>query len=235
MALPNMRPGLTSREFLRIAGGYQAPALGKSPAGGLDVDNAGNMATDGDLTIDGAGSFGGDLAVTGDLSIAGSLRTSPDGVDKTWSHYVGAQEISPITAGAVTNHVFQSNRVVVPLIPFDASVIESACFTIGLPEDYDGSELKVAFYWTATGGTSGTVAWAANNSIFVDDESLAEIVGGPIATDTFIAINDLHLIETTFTPGGIDPGLLTMFVRRLATSDTFDADAQLIGVRVTYA
>ena len=235
MALPNMRAGLTSREFLRIAGGYQAPALGKSPAGGLDVDNAGNIATDGDLTIDGAGSFGGDLAVTGDLNIAGSLRTSPDGVDKTWSHYVGAQEISPITAGAVTNHTFQSNRVVVPLMPFDASTIESACFTIGLPEDYDGSALKLTFYWTALAGTSGTVMWAANRSIFVDDETLVQDVGGATATDTFIAVNDLHIIEATDTPGDVTPGLLTFFVRRLAGSDTFDADAQLIGMRVTYA
>lgn len=229
MALPNMRPGLTSREFLRIAGGYQAPALGTSPAGGLDVDNAGNIATDGDLTIDGAGSFGGDL------SIAGSLRTTGAGVDKTWSQYVGAQEMSVITAGAVTNHTFQTNRVVVPLIAFDASAIESACFTIGLPEDYDGSALKLTWYWTALAGTSGTVIWAANRSIFVDDETLAQDPGGATATDTFIATNDLHIIDVTDTPGGTTSGLLTMFVRRLATSDTFDADAQLIGVRVTYA
>ena len=48
MALPTMRSGLVSREFLRVAGGYGAPSLGTSPAGGLDIDNAGNFATDGD-------------------------------------------------------------------------------------------------------------------------------------------------------------------------------------------
>lgn len=50
LALPTMRAGITGREFLRIAGGFGAPALGTSPAGGLDVDNAGNLATDGDVT-----------------------------------------------------------------------------------------------------------------------------------------------------------------------------------------
>lgn len=50
MALPTMRAGITGREFVRVAGGYGAAALGSSPAGGLDIDNAGNLATDGDIT-----------------------------------------------------------------------------------------------------------------------------------------------------------------------------------------
>lgn len=50
MALPTMRAGITGREFVRVAGGFGAPALGTSPAGGLDIDNAGNLATDGDIT-----------------------------------------------------------------------------------------------------------------------------------------------------------------------------------------
>lgn len=50
MTLPTMRSGIVSREFLRIAGGYGSAALGTSPVGGLDIDNAGHLATDGDLT-----------------------------------------------------------------------------------------------------------------------------------------------------------------------------------------
>jgi hypothetical protein len=53
-----MRSGLVSREFLRIAGGYGAASLGTSPAGGLDIDNAGNFATDGDVSIKGVLSAG---------------------------------------------------------------------------------------------------------------------------------------------------------------------------------
>lgn len=58
MTLPNMREGLVSREFLRIAGGYGVAAVGTSPAGGVDIDNAGNLATDGDVTIKGIISAG---------------------------------------------------------------------------------------------------------------------------------------------------------------------------------
>lgn len=51
MPLPTLPADWFSREFLRIGGGYNAPATGTSPAGGLDIDNAGNLATNGGLTI----------------------------------------------------------------------------------------------------------------------------------------------------------------------------------------
>lgn len=66
MALPNMRAGIISREFLRIAGGLASPAVGTSPAGGLDIDNAGNVATDGDITVLGTVDVDGALAVDTD-------------------------------------------------------------------------------------------------------------------------------------------------------------------------
>jgi len=50
-----MRAGITGREYVRVAGGFGAPALGTSPAGGLDIDNAGNLATDGDVTANSVG------------------------------------------------------------------------------------------------------------------------------------------------------------------------------------
>lgn len=50
MTLPNMRSGIGSREFLRIAGGHGTAASGTSPAGGLDIDDSGHLATDGDVT-----------------------------------------------------------------------------------------------------------------------------------------------------------------------------------------
>lgn len=70
MALPSMRAGLTGREFLRIAGGYGVDAVGQSPAGGLDIDNAGNLATDGDITVKGVLDAQGGVANTaGDLTL----------------------------------------------------------------------------------------------------------------------------------------------------------------------
>ncbi len=53
MSLPSMSSNSTSREFLRIGGGYGVAQVGTSPAGGLDIDHAGHLATDGDVTIKG--------------------------------------------------------------------------------------------------------------------------------------------------------------------------------------
>jgi len=223
MALPDMPPGAISREFLRVGGGYGADAAGVSPAGGLDVDRAGNAAMDGDLTVG------------GDIEVGGALHLGPDGVDRTWSHYIGAQEMAPITAGPLANQVFQPNRVVVPVLSFDPVTDESACFTVALPEDYDGGPLRLAFYWTATAGTAGDVTWAVNRGLFLEDVSLAQDVGGPAVSDPFVAPNGLHIAEVSDTPGLFTSGLLTLFLRRLAGVDTFDAEALLIGVRIRYA
>ena len=71
MSLPSIPSGEVSRDYLRIAGGYGASAMGQSPAGGLDIDNAGHLATDGDVTVDGViDAKGGNLVnSTGNLTL----------------------------------------------------------------------------------------------------------------------------------------------------------------------
>ncbi len=80
MTQPNMPSNLTSREYLRIGGGYGVPETGESPAGGLDIDNAGNLATDGDMTIDGALDLkGGEITnTTGDLALNADTTANGD-------------------------------------------------------------------------------------------------------------------------------------------------------------
>lgn len=53
MTEPSMPSAVCARESLRVGGGFGAAAAGASPAGGLDVDDAGNLATDGDVTVAG--------------------------------------------------------------------------------------------------------------------------------------------------------------------------------------
>lgn len=53
MPEPTMPSTFAGQEYLRVGSGYGAPLAGVSLAGGLDVDNTGNLATDGSMTLDG--------------------------------------------------------------------------------------------------------------------------------------------------------------------------------------
>lgn len=225
MALPTMRPGLTSREFLRIAGGYNSAALGTSPAGGLDIDNAGNVAADGDLTVD------------GDVTVGGVLALGPTGIDKTWSRYFGAGTVVPAGASAVTVVTFQAGDVRLPVMDFAQGVEQGASLSVGLPANYDGSALKFTIFWTATAGTSGNVKWNILVRVFGNDESLAQVTtAGGSLSDAFLAQNDLHSISGDYTPAGATSGsFMSVHLRRLGQQDTFDADARFLGLRIAYA
>lgn len=282
MTLPTMRSGTVSREFLRIAGGYGAPAAGASPAGGLDVDNAGHLATDGDVTVKGviaagstpqaitnaAGEMDGariqsgtvdttqladdavdatkldetddytinGLTVSGNVTVDGDFKMDTNGTNKTWSQYFGAAHVYNMGTGALTLVTFQGGDIYAPVLDFDKDGSEGVCLNVGLPEDYDGSALKFTIYWTATAGTSGTVAWNIVMRVFDHDEPLAQVSTGFHVADTFIAQNDVHRHEVTYTPDGAAAGdLLTLYLRRIGGSDTFDADARFIGIRISYA
>lgn len=82
MNVPSMGSDEISREFLRIAGGYGSAATGNSPAGGLDIDNAGHVATDGDVTVGGEMAVGSDLTVDGQLNAGSGSETLTDTAGK---------------------------------------------------------------------------------------------------------------------------------------------------------
>ena len=141
MALPSVGSAPRYIEEIKIGGGY-----GSSPDGGVDVDKAGNMAADGDLTVGGTVDVKGGTIVnsTGAVEIDSDFKMGISGVDKTWTTYYGASDVFNIGAGALINHTFTSGDVNVTLIPFDQSVSEDVCCTVALPADYDGSSLTFA-------------------------------------------------------------------------------------------
>lgn len=250
MNLPTMRTDVTSREFLRVAGGYHAPAEGSSPAGGLDIDNAGNLAMDGDATVDGALTSGsvdcaGDATIQGILSAAdihftGDLQVGTGGCNKTWSRYLGGNELVRV-GGAVAVYVaYNTSNVYTPVIKLPADAIYQTGFSVGLPSDYDGSPLTFRVFWSATDGASGSVKWNLRANILKDGESLDVSTGSGYRnfTDAFQGLKVLHVASDTNTPGFATAGdkLLTVLVQRRSTDaeDTFDGEVHLIGVEISY-
>jgi len=232
MALPSVGAAPRYLEEIRIGGGY-----GSTPDGGVDIDKAGNVAADGDLTVDGTVDVkGGTIQNSiGTLEVDSDFKMGSSGVDKTWSAYFGAAEVFNIDAGTLINHTFQAGDVNVPLVPFDQTAQESVSCAVGLPADYDGSALTFTIYWTSRAGTTGTAKWSVNASVFENAESLAQTNSAIILDDTFIAQNDTHVVSASGTPDGASTGcLLTLFIRRQANLDTLDDDADLIGIRISY-
>lgn len=223
MTLPN--PGSAPRylENLRIGGGY-----GSTPDGGADLDAAGNLAADGDLTVD------GDAAVGGEWSVGG--------MDTTWKAFMSSRIGWPtITQGCgapVQIEIGALPRLNLWVMDFDKDTQEYGQWHVFLPDDYDGRTLLVRVYWIATAGTAGVVRFRIHCLCFDDGDAITDTSSDGAVEDTFIGTNTLHSFEKTFTP--VNPSaraLAILGLRREAShaNDTFDADARVIGIEISYA
>jgi hypothetical protein len=214
-------------EELRIGGGYNS-----TPDGGADFDKAGNIAANGALDVEGTANFGGDLIVAGDFAVAG--------VDTTWSIYLPASQgmpdpALPCAAFAIAN--WRNYQVATGSLAFDPTSPEAAYFQFRLPDSYDGRALKFTIEWSASAGTSGDVRWGVLPISFGDIYSLDETGTTTYVVDTFIATKTVHICIVTAIPTHASGGSLnTVRVIRLSNhaTDTFNADAILIGMGISY-
>jgi len=214
-------------ENLRIGGGYNA-----APDGGTDLDHAGNIAANGGLDLDGNAAIGGNLAVGGDFSVTG--------VDTTWSAYLPASlgmpdPSLPCAPFAVAN--WRNFHVATGSLAFDPTNPEAAYFQFRLPDSYDGRQLKFTIEWSASSGTSGDVRWGVNSMRFGNGESLVQTGTLSYVVDSISAIEILRVAELYDTPSNSSNGkFITIRLIRDAShvSDTFAADAKLIGLRVSF-
>ena len=214
-------------EELRIGGGYNS-----SPDGGTDFDKAGNIAANGTLDVEGAANFGGDVTIAGDLEVAG--------VDTTWSIYLPASQgmpdpSLPCAAFAIAN--WRNFQVATGSLAFDQTSPEAAYFQFRLPDTYDGRPLKFTIEWSASAGTSGDVRWGALPISFDDGDSFDDTGTTTYVVDTFSAMKSAHFCFMVATPTHPSGGSLnTVRIIRLSNhaSDTFNADALLLGLQITY-
>jgi hypothetical protein len=244
MTLPSMPAQIVSREFLRVAGGYGAPEQGASPAGGLDIDHAGNLAADGAFTVGGSLDLHGPLQnTTGDLTLESPLRLGAGGVNKLWSAWLLPETASksPTDApGGPTSHWSGNFNGAYTSLDFDPTIREFAAWSIPLPADYDGSELAATLYWTADSGTIGhQVVWRVHLICVGDSETLhAALSPLPGGGDAYQGASMVHAITQTGIPANPSSGgLLQVNVNRQSThaDDTLSADSRLIAVHIAYS
>ena len=234
MSLPNCGAAPRYLENLRIGGGY-----GSAPDGGADLDQAGNAAFDGAVTIAGA------LAANGGVAYKGVLRADSvhGGVNRDWLVAVPlfGNEASVTSGVTGPTAITFSSRMAFAAWDFPQSTLESLKISFVLPPDYDGSALRVRLAWcsqAAKGGTSGNVRWRVYMTAHGDGTAFTQGSTFVDVLDAFQGQDKFHLVDLTTTPNNATAGAPCSFTIRRAgddVTDTFNADAQLMKVLVSYA
>ena len=134
-----------------------------------------------------------------------------------------------------------TNKIMTPSLDFDKAIQEHAQWTVDLPDGYTGGNLTAKFRWTAGGGTVGqAVIWGIQARSFTDDDAIDQALGTAAeVTDALLATGDEHVTSAvTLTPAGSPAGgkrmVFQVYRKAADASDTLDADARLIEVKLEF-
>lgn len=177
----------------------------------------------------------------GDINIPTSANIQVNNADPKRGLYIdGASMKARTTSGAASSSTeTTTNKVMKTGFAFDKDSDEFIQFKIPAPKYWDLGTITATPHWTADAGTTGTVAWAVQALAVSNDDALDTAFGTAVtSTDTFIATGDLHIgPATTAITVGNTPAkgdMLIFQVYRDVSEDTFDADAILIGLDISF-
>jgi hypothetical protein len=172
------------------------------------------------------------------FSISGTTL-GVSGVETIW---VPSNSMMPNTTSgcAATTTETTTNDVMVPVCDFDAAADEKAQFTVHMPKSWDEGTITAQFSWTAASGT-GNVVWGIECLARSDDDVIDTTWGTAVTvTDALTATGDLMISSATsaHTIGGTPAENDVVWCRAYRDadngSDTFSADARLVGVKLLY-
>jgi hypothetical protein len=211
---------------------------GAGGAGGHTIEDEGTP-----LTARAAVNFiGGGVTVTD--------NAGTDATDVTISAgTVGAQDLflsaaafwSSSTNGAASLVATELGSVTIQSMDFDPNTQESVEIQFAMPRNWNNGTITAQVYWT-TPATSGNVIWGVQGVAFSNDDPFASGSYGTAqeVTDAFIVANDLHVTSATSaitiagSPADSDMLLIKVYRKAADGSDTLNADARFLGVRITY-
>jgi len=139
---------------------------------------------------------------------------------------------------AQTEHA--TNDVDLKSLDFDQTTEEYAQWSFWMPDDWDGGTITAKFAWTAAAG-SGDVIWALQGRSYADDDAIDQAWGtAQTVTDTLTATgyicytSETGAITLAGTPAAGEFVQFRVYRDADDGSDTLDADAKLLSVKVYY-
>jgi hypothetical protein len=210
--------------------------------------------TDDDHIVVGDGSAGAVEFVPAE-DVSGDITMTDDGVTALAAGSVGTAEIGDIvfvdyeyfpataftantTDGAVVSVRETSNKIMVPVLEFDASSSYAALWHT-FPEGWDEGTVKFKFHWTCT-TVSGNVKWGVSVSSYDEGNDLdiampsTVFVVDDTTTDNYLHKTDVTAVVTVEgSPANGDA--IYIRVQRAGTVDSYDGVAELIGCVMEYS
>lgn len=126
-------------------------------------------------------------------------------------------------------------------LAFDGAAGEVAQSTLCLPKSWNRGTVTYKVYWSGIAAGAGGVVWRLGGRAMSDNDTYAAAIGTQVdVTDTFIAIDTLHVsaesaaMTIAGTPAVGDVVRLQLNRNPSDAADTRAADANLIGVRLIY-
>lgn len=192
----------------------------------------------------------GGLGVSGLMQLVNTRGTTSEilevlGLSDVASIFIPADALTAATPypAAKTSLTGSTSGVTRPAFEFAKSGFQAANFAVSMPKGWDGGTLSASIYWEhLSASTNFNVVWqllaVAVSAPASLDPSVTGTGAGTVVATGGAASTLYKSAKFNFTPEGtISTGAYLMFrVARLPTnaSDTLNANARLLGVRVYY-
>ena len=233
--------GLVSAPTIsRIQSYYSSLGDGSAslPALYFDIDTGVYSPSDNAVGITAGGSLVAQFDSSG-VTIGGALARTA-GVEDMW---IPAAAMRPTVTGgcaAITDVETSAESPDMQVLDFDTTNVEKAQFQVAFPKSWDAGNVTFTAYWTASSTNTGTVCWGLAGISMGDNDTIDAAFPAPTNNTAKAHSGTVEDLNISAVSGNVaitaaaDGELAFFEVSRQTGSDTYNADARLIGIKLHY-
>jgi len=172
------------------------------------------------------------------LATTAFVRTLTTGLNELFIP-VSAFIAPSVNPAAIATRHLATNLQPVQTAAFDQTTQEFLWYRWHPPKRWNLGTVTFAPYWTALGVPTGTAIFTLAGVAVSNDDPLDSALGtGVSSTDTFVLADEMHVgpTSTAITIAGTpaDGDIVLFRLARDVATDTLNADAQLLGIKLFY-